>query len=445
MMKLRYSALLPVTAIATGALTASLNSARAAELVDNEATHVEANVEVAVGAFHSQQGYAQSETSKAGGRDWQEGYAKYGLDATHSLQRSSLYANVAWVSSATLGQGDAAGFTTGDERKTRLENLYVGWKSGDNVAALGEDGIDFSLGRQRIQLGDGFLISGDALSFGEGVLGGDLDRGGAYYLAGRQAFEKTAVLSLGGEQGWRGDVMWLESDNPAQAKPALGIANFERVTDNGTLGVTYLDVLSTDDDYAFLYPDRENVKVYSVRGQGNAGVENLFLSGEYALQRNGSSEDENAWYLEAGWTFSATPWSPSVNYRFSRFSDQYDPLFYGNGRALGTWFQGEVAANYAGPFNSNSRVQQLNVTLTPSDSLTLGAMLYDFHTLSSEAGPNVDGQEVNLYAFWAPSERWWVMPLIGRYDPDASASSGGSQIGSDSANLYTQLLLGFNY
>ena len=108
MMKLRYSALLPVTAIATGALTASLNSARAAELVDNETTHIEANVEVVVGAFHSQQGYAQSETSKAGGRDWQEGYAKYGLDAAHSLQRSSLYANVAWVSSATLGQGDAA-------------------------------------------------------------------------------------------------------------------------------------------------------------------------------------------------------------------------------------------------------------------------------------------------------------------------------------------------
>ena len=121
------------------------------------------------------------------------------------------------------------------------------------------------------------------------------------------------------------------------------------MTDNGTLGVTYLDVLSTDDDYAFLYPDRENVKVYSVRGQGNAGVENLFLSGEYALQRNGSSEDENAWYLEAGWTFSDAPWTPSVSYRFSRFSDQYDPLFYGNGRALGTWFQGEVAANYAGP------------------------------------------------------------------------------------------------
>ncbi len=445
MMKLRYSALLPVTAIATGALTASLNSARAAELVDNEATRLEANVEVVVGAFHSQQGYAQSETSKAGGRDWQEGYAKYGLDATHSLQRSSLYANVAWVSSATLGQGDAAGFTTGDERKTRLENLYVGWRSGDTVAALGEDGIDFSLGRQGVQLGDGFLISGDALNFGEGVLGGDLGRGGAYYLAGRRSFDNTAVLRLGGEQGWRGDAMWLESGNPAQAKAELALANLEHVSDTGTLGVTYIDVLGVDDDYAFLYPDREDLRVYSLRAQGSAGVENLFLASEYAWQKSGGATHENAWYLEAGWTFSATPWSPSVNYRFSRFSDQYDPLFYGNGRALGTWFQGEVAANYAGPFNTNTRVQQLNVTLTPSDSLSLGAMFYDFHTLSAEAGPNVDGQEINLYAFWAPSKRWWVMPLIGRYAPDASASSGGSQIGSDSANLYTQLLLGFNF
>lgn len=444
-MKLCYSAFLPVAAVTSGVIAASLSSAQAAEIFSNTDTQIGANIEVVLGAFHSQEGYAQSETSAPGGRGWQEGFAKYGLDATHALGESSFYANVAWVSSATTGQGDAAGYTTGDERKTRLENLYAGWKSGNALPALGVDGIDFSLGRQRIQLGDGFLISGDALNFGEGVLGGDLDRGGAYYLAGRQSFENTAVLKLGGEQGWRGDVMWLASGNPAQAKSELAVANLERVTDSGTLGISYLDVLKTDDDYAFLYPDRENVKVYSVRGQGNAGVENLFLSGQYALQKNGSDGDENAWYLEAGWTFSDAAWTPSVSYRFSRFSDQYDTLFYGNGRALGTWFQGEVAANYGGPFNVNTRVHQLNASLSPSETLSFGAMWYDFTSLSDDAGPNTGGQELDLYAFWAPSEHWWVMPLIGHYTPDASATGGGTQLGSDSANLYTQLLVGFNF
>ncbi|MHB0774927.1 alginate export family protein [Halomonas sp. WWR20] len=438
---------LPTFAVATGVTLFLPEDVRAAEVFSNDTTRLDANIEGIVGVFHSQDGYAQSETAEPGGRDWQEGFAKYGLDASHVLggDGSLLYANVAWVSSGTFGQGDAAGFTTGDERRTHLENLYIGWKSGALIPALGQDGLDFSVGRQRVQVGDGFIISGDSLNFGDGILGGDLDRGGAYYLAARQSFENTAVLRLGGERGWRGDLMWLDSDNPAQAKAELSVATLEHVSDAGTLGATYIDVLDVDDDYAFLYPDREDSRVYSLRAQGNAGIENLFLAGQYAWQETGSDDHENAWYLEAGWTFAERPWSPGVSYRFSRFSEQYDPLFYGNGRALGTWFQGEVAANYAGPFNTNTRVQQINLTLAPTKSLSLGAMLFDFHMVSQNDGANTDGNEVDLYALWAPSEHWWVMPLLGRYNPDASASSGGIQLGNSDTNYYSQLLVGFNF
>lgn len=438
--------LLPTLSIAIVVTVSASSGAYATELIDDDTTRVNINVEGVLGAFHSQEGYAQSETAEPGGRDWQEGFVKYGLEATHVLSKdgSSLYANVAWVSSATFGQGDAAGFTTGDERHTHVENLYAGWKSGSLIPALGHDGIDFSVGRQRVQVGDGFLISGDSLNFGKGVLSGDLDRGGAYYLAARQSFENTAVLRLGGDQGWRGDLMWLQSDNPAQSKAELAVATLENVSDKGTLGMTYIDVLDVDDDYAFLYPNRENSKSYSLRAQGDAGVDNLFLSGQYVWQESNGNH-ENAWYMEAGWTFADLPWSPSISYRFSRFSENYDPLFYGNGRELGTWFQGEVAANYAGPFNSNTRAQQINMKVAPTQSLSLGAMLYDFHTLSTKAGPNTSGNEVDLYALWAPSERWWVMPLVGRYDPDASADNGGLQLGDSSSNYYSQLLVGFNF
>lgn len=442
----RYSPMLPRFAAGTVITLSMCGSASALELYKTADTTVNLNVNGVAGAFHSQKGYAQSETAEAGGRDWQEGFIKYGLDATHTLSPTmgSLYGNVAWTSSGTWGQGDAGGFTTGDERRTHIENLFGGWKSGDMVPALGRDGIDVSVGRQYIQAGDGFLISGDSLNFGDGVLDGELNRGGGYYLAARQSFNNTAVVRLGGDQGWRGDLMWLKSDNRAQASPEMAVGTLEHIDGDNTLGATYLKVLSTDSDYAFLYPDRDDTKVYSVYGHGNAGVENLFVAGQYAFQDKGN-DSENAWYLEAGWMFDQVPGAPYVSYRFSRFSEGYDPLFYGNGRALGTWFQGEVAANYAGPFASNARVHQVTATLDPTEQLSLGVMLYRFDTLDTNQGPNVDGNEIDLYGTWAINDHWFVMPLIGRYKPDASADNGGSQLGDNGANYYTQLLVGFNF
>ncbi|GEM_PF-4239486 len=106
-----------------------------------------------------------------------------------------------------------------------------------------------------------------------------------------------------------------------------------------------------------------------------AGIENLFLSGEFARQ-DAAASDEHAWYLKASWTFAKVAWSRSVNYRYSRFSEGYDALFYGNGLAMGTWFQGEVAANYAEPFNSNTRVHHVGIKASPTETLTIGALAY---------------------------------------------------------------------
>ena len=35
---------------------------------------------------------------------------------------------------------------------------------------------------------------------------------------------------------------------------------------------------------------------------------------------------------------------PVVKYRYSRSSEGYDPMLYGNGRALGTWFPARLQA-----------------------------------------------------------------------------------------------------
>ncbi|WP_259754749.1 alginate export family protein [Pseudomonas sp. GCEP-101] len=427
-------------------LVAGAGSASAYQLYATDDTHLNADLSATFGLFHSQERYTMSGTLDEGSSSWQEGFVKYGLSGDQKLGGTgTAYGAFNLLSSATWGDGDAAGFSDGSERTTRIEDAYAGWRSAGLFPVLGEDGIDLSFGRQNIVVGDGFLIDGDALNLGKGVADGEFNRGGAYYLAGRRAFDETAVLRIGGKEGWRGDLMRLKSDNRAQAKSELYVATLEHVAQAGTVGLTYIDVNDIDEQYASpAQLARQDMKTYSLRGTGNAGVENLFLSGEYAWQDkrhtdNGASSDENAWYLEAGWTFSDVAWKPYVSYRFSRFSEGYDPLFYGFSRGFGTWFQGEVAGNYAGPFNSNTRVHNIGAKVSPLENVSVGLQWFDFHTLDTDLG-NTDANELDLYAEWAVNEHLMIIPLVGLYQPKKSAAEGGTQLGNDNSNLYSQLL-----
>ncbi|MCY1404353.1 hypothetical protein D3C76_677620 [compost metagenome] len=239
--------------------------------------------------------------------------------------------------------------------------------------------------------------------------------------------------------------MWLKSDNRAQAKSEMVVGTLEHVAEAGTVGLTYIDVTDVDEEFASpIQLDRRDMKTYSLRAQGNAGVENLFLSGEYAHQDKKDVDSEDAWYLEAGWTFSDVAWKPSVNYRYSRFSENYDTLFYGFSRGYGTWFQGEVAGNYSGPFNSNSAIQHVGFKVSPLENLNLGVLFFDFDTLDKDLG-NTDGRELDLYAEWGATENLMVMPVIGIYQPDKSAEEGGTQLGNDNTNLYSQLVFAFMF
>lgn len=423
------------------ALVGTATHAGAYELYAQGDTHLNANLEAVFGAFHSQQNYAPSGRLQPGSSSWREGYIKYGVSGDQGLGGAgTAYGAFSLLSSGTWGDGDAAGFTDGSERTTKIEDAYLGWRSGNLFEALGQDGIDLSFGRQNIVVGDGFLIQGDALNLGRGNADGQFNRGGAYYLAARKAFDKTAVLRIGGKEGWRGDLMWLKSDNRAQANTEMYVGTLEHVAEAGTVGLTYINTTDIREPYASpLQLERDDMKTYSLRAAGNAGVKNLFLSGEYARQNKPNAANEDAWYLEAGWTFADAMWKPSASYRYSRFSERYDTLFYGMSRGYGTWFQGEVAGNYAGPFNGNSRIQNVTLKVSPLENLTLGALYFNYDTIDRKLG-NTDGHEVDLYAEWHFNEHVTVMPLVGIYQPDKSAAQGGAQLGNNDKNVYTQLV-----
>ena len=123
------------------------------------------------------------------------------MSGSYALKSGSqVYGAARLISTATWGDGDAAGFTTGSESRTNFEDAFVGWKSGNAFSALGKNGIDISAGRQTYTIGNGFLVYGDALNFGKGfdqLAPQSLNRGGAYYLAARESFDQTAILRLG--------------------------------------------------------------------------------------------------------------------------------------------------------------------------------------------------------------------------------------------------------
>ncbi|MFP6851062.1 MAG: hypothetical protein VCA57_20525 [Pseudomonas sp.] len=430
--------LLPLAA-AIGIGLANLAASQVAsayELYSDEDSHLNADFLAVYGWFNSRKNYDGS----AGGSSWREGFIKYGLSGDQGLGGAgTAYGAFNLVSSGTWGDGDAAGLTDGSERTTKFDEAYLGWRSADLFPLLGENGLDVSFGRQIIKIGDGFIINDDGLNFGNGVADGNLNRGGAYYLAARHAFDRTAVLRIGGDQGWHGSAMWMKSDNRAQAETEMAAGTLEYTAAPGTLGLTYIHGIDVTDQWASDFQkQREGMDIYSLRGAGNAGIENVNLAFEYAWQDKDAGA-EKAWYAEAGYTFTGMPWSPNLTYRYSRYSEGWDSMFNGFSRGYGTWFQGEVAANYSGPYNSNNDVHHVAFKVTPLENLTVGALYFDFNTLHERATLNVDARELDLYAEWAVNEHLIISPLIGLYKPKKDADNGGNQVGGNGTNVYSQL------
>lgn len=424
-----------LSTLALATLLAS-QAAPAYQLYADDDSHLNADMLAVWGMFNSRKNYDGS----AGGSTWREGFIKYGLSGDQGLAGTgTLYGALNWVSSATWGDGDAAGNTDGSERTTKIEDAYLGWRSAELIPALGKDGVDVSAGRQVIRLGSGFLINDDGPNLGKGVADGALNRGGAYYLAARHAFDRTAMLRLGGQDGLHGSLLWLKSDNRAQAETELAAGTLDYTHTLGTLGLTWIHGIDVTDQWASEFQKaREGMNVYSVRGEGNAGIDNASFAFEYAWQDK-QGGPEQAWYLQAGYTFADLPWAPQLTYRYTRYSAEWDPLFSGLSTGYGTWFQGEVAANYAGPFNSNTGIHHVGLKATPRENLTVGALYFDFDTVRTRDSLNLDARELDLYVEWAVSEHLIISPLVGFYQPRKDASSGGNQVGGNGTNVYSQL------
>jgi hypothetical protein len=359
--------------------------------------------------------------------DWFEGSIKPALSAEYTTASSAqVYGKLSAVgvrtysTPPTLVGDDASSFD--------LEDLYIGWRSGNSLGDLGENVLDFTIGRTQYKLGHGMVLYDGAADGGT--------RGG-YWTGARKAFE-FATIGRFKPGNHTIEAFYLDKDDVAEADSdsKLWGANYEyAIGEDTTLGATYMK-WSADADEA---PQRDGLDVYNLRAYTAPfpNLKALSFEAEYVQEDNGDALDSTAWNALAAYQFD-TAWQPKLSYRYAFFegddpataeNEAFDGLLTGF-YDWGTWWQGEIAGEY---FVSNSNLisHQLRVHTTPNDAISTGLIFYDFlldHPAS--LGPLVTsddvGYELDWYMDWTINDNFIVSFVAAVAEPgDAIEQSSG--------------------
>ncbi|NMX74196.1 hypothetical protein HBO23_14635 [Pseudomonas sp. WS 5532] len=365
-------------------------------------------------------GRVDARNGKNGGAriNWQEVYVKPGVKLEYVLQPDfSLLAGGSLVAASTFGDGDAGGFSRSSDGKAAAEELYGGFRAGE---------WKLTAGRQNYMIGTGFI-----------VMDGNLDqfKDGAYWLGPRTAFRDSAILAWD-HGALKSQAFTLRTDDDLGDFRMTGVNLDYNLDDQVTLGAMAMKVNALGPRGSTLPRRRDGMQVYNLRALNAKvpGVQALTLNAEYALER-GSGEGvdyaASAWYAQADYAFNTLPLTPVLGYRYASFSGDdnltdnrqkaWDPLSKGF-VDWSTWLVGDVVGNYL-LFNSNENVQQFSLKTHLNETLTLGAIHYQFwldekNYLGAPVSDRRFADESVVFLDWTPTPSFytslsynWVKPL----------------------------------
>ncbi len=339
--------------------------------------------------------------------NWSEATLTAGLSAAYTTASSSqIYGRVSAVGARTYNA--APSLVGGDANSFKEEDLYFGWRSGNSLPSLGENALDFTVGRAQYELGQGMLLWDGAAEGGS--------RGG-YWTNARKAFEFAAIGRFR-PGAHTVEAFYLEQDDLPEGGSDSDVwgVNYEySIDEDTTLGATYMS-WSADPGEA---PQRDGLDVYNLRAVTAPfqGLKGLSFVVEYAQQDNGAALDAAAWNALVAYQLESA-WLPKLSYRYAFFegddpdtadNEAFDPLLTGSSD-WGSWWQGEIAGGYF-LANSNLVSHQLRVHTTPSESISTGLILYDFRLDNAASfGPLVTskevGQELDWYMDWTINDNF---------------------------------------
>jgi hypothetical protein len=350
------------------------------------------------------------------GANWMEGSVKPALSGVYTTSSSAeIYGKVSAVAEQTFGASPS--LVGGDASSFGIEDLYIGWRSGKSLEGLGENALDFTVGRTQYKIGHGMLVWDGASEGGS--------RGG-YWSNVRKAFDFAAIGRLHTGNN-RLEVFYLDKDElpESDSKTTLTGVNYEyAIGEDTTLGATYIK-LSAD---PAMRPERDGLNVYNLRAYTAPfpNLKALSFEGEYAKEDNGTKLDSDAWNIQVAWQFESA-WKPKLSYRYSFFqgddpttskNEAFDGLLTGF-YDWGTWWQGEIAGEYF-VSNSNLITNQVRLHTKPTESIGTGLMYFDFKLDNPQsAGVTSDAvaKELDWYMDWTVNPNFIISFVAAVADP----------------------------
>ena len=364
---------------------------------------------------------------------WWESAIRPGIQGSYFFESiGEMYGKFDAVQANTGNGIDAAGSNVGlgNVSDMRMEDAYIGWRSGNLFSSLGKDFLDLSFGRQQYTVGNGFLFYDEASD------GGDR---GAYWIGPRKAADYAGILRVK-TGGFSSDFVYFKADDNPNSDTKVGGATvdyqFEKL---GNVGGGFYHISSNIDS-------RDSMKVYDGRlslnpfeaFEGLSALKPFKLEAEYVYEDADSGfDDGHGWYVSGGYQFEQIPWKPALTYRYASFDKDYDPLYYGFSD-WGYWFQGEILGEYV-LANSNLKSHMVRLNVNPIEPISVNLFYYNFKLDDAEAfGVNSDdyADEWDLTIDWTVNDHL-SFSVVGAYvDPDDGAKE---QTGGDNGWSYMML------
>ena len=401
------------------------------------------NFDAGVGAFgfgNSLYTDARPDPSGDLGDDWVESFAKPALSAEYALRTGALYGAASVVGERTFAAPPS--IVGEDASSFQVEDLYIGWRSG-KALGIGDDALDFRVGRSQYRIGQGFLLWDG---------GGEGGSRGGFWSNARKAWEFAGIARFK-PKNHTFEAFYLDRDEVPESKTGSTLwgLNYElALGESNTLGASYLGTSSDS------LPNRDGMSVYNVRAYVAPfkRLPGVSLGAEYANEDNGSTLSSTAWIAQAAYELGKVSWKPALSYRYAYFqgddpdtekSEAFDPLFLGF-YDWGTWWQGEIAGEY---FLSNSNLisHQARVHVTPTESLGAGLIGFVFQAdRPASFGPNVTSKsiasELDAYADWKFNSNFTVSFVLAYGNPQEALAQG---YGRTQNFTYGMVYLAYSY
>ena len=325
------------------------------------------------------------------------------------------------------------------------EDLYAGWRSGKILDSNESITFDISGGRQKYNIGSGFLISYGADNGG--------NRGGGY-LWPRTSFDNTIIGRIN-IYNTKLEGFYLETRplDPAARRSYAGTNLEHAISDTSIISFSYINTQNKrtlHDDNSTVSLGVQTVDNDTFDGRFEfSPLENFKFNSEYAYQVNRTSVTDRT-NLDASGGFGQLTYKredlflkPALSYRYAIQSENFDGMSPGM-TDWGTWFQGEISGMWM-LYNTNLITHMTKLDINPREDISTHLIYFNYSFVDPtvfEQTSSDYGDEVNLITDWQYNESLKLTASLASFIPN---EGGKEYMGGDANKTWLQAMFYASY